>query len=252
MYGTRLRSPRAQAINAEQPQALVVAHGQPSDPLPAEAALSELTARVQAFLTDAKIASATMANPGALEQAMELLPADAPVYPLFMADGWFVKTALAKRLQNNDLRVLAPLGLDDRLPSLAAQAVRGAIESKSWKVAETHILLAAHGSAQGKAAAKSARLFASRLAAILPSTSLSIGFIEEAPFLKDAATGLTPPALCLPFFAMEGEHVRDDIPAALANAGFCGEVLPPFGKYNGVARLIADTLSADLGKRKAA
>lgn len=252
MSGTRSHSRRARAISIEQPKALIVAHGQPSDPLPAEAALAELAARVQACLSGTEITSATMANPGALEQAVDQLPADAPVFPLFMADGWFVKSALAKRLEHHALRVLTPLGLNTGLPALTAQAVLQSIETEGWRMADTQILLAAHGSAQGTAAARSARQFASRLEGILPCAKITIGFIEETPFLSDAATGLKDPAICLPFFAMEGEHVRDDIPEALDKAGFTGPVLPPFGKYEGVARLVAGVLSVHIGERKAA
>ena len=235
-----------------QPEALIVAHGQPSEPLPAEAALADLAARVQDCLPDMKIASATMANPGVLERAMDLLPTNAPLYPLFMAEGWFVKTALAERLEDRALRVLPPLGLDAGLPPLAAQMVSEAIETANWRAADTRVLLAAHGSARGEAAARSARRFADRLTAILPCAGITIGFIEEAPFLNKVAIGLATPAVCLPFFAMEGDHVRDDIPAALAEAGFTGPVLPPFGRYDSIARLIADAMSADLGDRNAA
>jgi sirohydrochlorin ferrochelatase len=35
--------------------------------------------------------------------------------------------------------------------------------------------------------------------------------------------------VCLPFFAAEGGHVSDDIPAALGQAGFTGRILPPVG-----------------------
>lgn len=193
-----------------------------------------------------------MAKPGALEQAIDLLPVDAPVFPLFMADGWFVKSALAKRLEHHALRVLTPLGLNTDLPALAAQAILQSIETADWSPADTQILVAAHGSAQGEAAARSARQFAGKLAEMLSCAGITIGFIEEAPFLSDAATGLKDPALCLPFFAMEGEHVRDDIPEALDEAGFSGAVLPPFSKYNSVARLIANILNIQIGERKAA
>lgn len=252
MSGTRSHSRKAPAINTGHPKALIVSHGQPSDPFPAEAALAALTARIQACLPDTRIGSATMANPGALESALELLPSNAALYPLFMSDGWFVKTALPKRIANRDLRVLPPLGLDTRLPQIAAQEALRAVERNNWSIGDTQLLIAAHGSTQGKAAARSARLFSDRLAKILPSAGITIGFVEEAPFLNKAAADLGNTALCMPFFAMEGEHVRDDIPEALDEAGFRGVVLPPFGQYNGIAKLIAETLSVELAEGKAA
>ncbi len=252
MSGTKLHSRKAPAIDAEQPRALIVAHGQPSDPHPAEAALSDLTARVQARLPDTPIASATMANPGELERAIEQLPKAAAIYPLFMADGWFVKTALAERLQGHAFRVLPPLGLDVRLPDLAAGLARKMIDDAGWRPADTHVLLAAHGSMQGDAAARSARDFAHHLATKLPFAGITIGFLEEAPYLASAAVHMPIRSICLPFFAMRGEHVRDDVPEALSRARFTGPVLPPFCQYDGIARLIADTLHCELSERTAA
>ena len=71
--------------------ALIVAHGQPSDPAPAEAALAALAARVQAHLPARSVGSATLAAPGALETALNRLAPGGAVYPFFMADGIFVR-----------------------------------------------------------------------------------------------------------------------------------------------------------------
>ena len=68
------------------------------------------------------------------------------------------------------------------------------------------------------------------------------GFIEEAPFLVDAARDLGPRALALPFFATEAEHVTDDIPTGLAQTGFAGPCLPPIGLASEVPGLIAAAL----------
>ncbi len=252
MFGTRLRFRKAPATDAEQPRALIVAHGQPSNPAPAEAALARLAARAQAFLPDIPISSATMANPGMLERAINRLPENERVYPFFMVDGWFVKTALPKRLEDFPLHVMSPLGLDPALPDIAAKMAHQAIEQIGWTVRDAHILLAAHGSAHGNAAARSVRLFADHLAARLPRTGITIGFLEEEPFLAGVAAGLQTRSICMPFFAMQGDHVRDDIPSALSNAGFTGPVLPPFSEYDDVARLIADRLHAEMHERCAA
>ena len=56
--------------------------------------------------------------------------------------------------------------------------------------------------------------------------------------------GFGPGAVCLPFFAAQGGHVTQDIPAALAEAGFQGRVLPPLGLDPRVPALIAAAISA--------
>lgn len=237
--------------DAKAPQALIVSHGQPSDPDPAEAALAERAAKVQALLPDTLITSATLAAPGSLEKALAMLPSGAFVYPMFMADGWFVKVALAKRLKGHDLQVLAPFGLDANLPALAAQALLRAVKDADWPTDKTKILLAAHGYAHGNAAADSAYLFAGRLARALAGMEVTVGFIEQEPYLAAVAEPLEQPSLCLPFFAMKGEHVRDDIPEALLKAGFSGPVLPALSQCEGATDLIARTLRTALRERNA-
>ena len=103
--------------------ALIVAHGQPSDPGPAEAEIAALAARVAARLPGWSVRSATLAAEGALAAAVA---GEGPivVYPLFMADGWFTQTHLPARLAAAgaaDARLLAPFGLD---PAVQALTVR--------------------------------------------------------------------------------------------------------------------------------
>ena len=252
MSASKPHTPLTGAAPTAAPQVLIVAHGQPSAAEPAEAALAEVAAEVQSLLPDTPITSATLAAPGALETAIATLAPGAFVYPLFMADGWFVKVALAKRLDGHNLTVLPPFGMDENLPALATLAILRAVDDAGWQAASTHVLLAAHGSARGQAAAQSARLFADRLGQTLTCAGITVGFIEQVPFLADAAAPLDAPALCLPFFAMSGEHVRDDIPQAMQEAGFEGPVLPSLGQSDGAAALIARALRGALNKRNAA
>ena len=213
--------------------------------MPPERALQKLACEINALWPDGQLRAATMAAPGTLEAALEDLPAGAAIYPLFMAKGWFVKSALAKRLEGRDVRVLEPFGLDATLPSLAATAVRAEADRQGWNMADTHILLAAHGSARGNAAAQSAEDFATRLAPDLDGAGVGVqcGFVEQAPFLPDLVPELPSRTICLPFFAMEGDHVRDDVTAGLRDAGFDGPILPALGRMSGVPALIAAALT---------
>ena len=247
MSGTRSHSPKAPAIDA-----LIVAHGQPSDPEPAEAALAALTRRVQAHCPELRLGSATLANGTALEQATATLCESGAVYPLFMSNGWFVKTALRKRLGETPCEVMLPLGLEAELPDIAAEAISQALQEQGLSSKQTHVLLAAHGSARGGAAAKSAFLFARQLAHRLPLASVSPAFVEQAPFVQDMARDIGSPALCLPFFAMDGDHMKQDVRGGLAEAGFDGAVLPALGQLPGIAALIADSLRMQLSDKEAA
>lgn len=217
-------------------QALIVAHGQPSDPLPAAAELDRLARQVAGHLPGWQVVSATLAEPDALARAVQDR-APGAVFPLFMAPGWFTRTAIPARLHQAGAagwRVLPPFGAAQAVQDLALRLVR---ESGADAV-----LLAAHGSFKSPEPARIARALAVRIAA---ETGLraEAAFIDQAPQLA-AVQGFGPGAVCLPFFAMAGGHVLDDIPAALAQAGFAGRLLPALGTDPRVPALIAGLIAA--------
>ena len=81
------------------------------------------------------------------------------------------------------------------------------------------------------------------LASHTPFRRVNVGLIEENPYLSSAVARGTGPAICIPFFALKAGHVDDDVPDALAQAGFTGPVLPAIGEHAAVPRLIADALT---------
>ena len=216
-------------------RALIVAHGQPSDPLPAAAALDRLAAEVRALLPGWQVSGASLAEPGRL--AAEATGEPGVVFPLFMAGGWFTRIHIPDRLRAagaTDWRMLRPLG---EMPALQDLVVDIANESGARR-----FVLAAHGSSKSPEPAAIARRVAGR---ITDETGIpaEARFIDHAPQLG-TATGHGPDSACLPFFAMAGGHVETDIPAALAKAGFRGALLPPIGMDVRVPGLIAAELSA--------
>ena len=78
-------------------RALIVAHGQPSDPLPAAAALDRLALRVAGHLPGWDVRAATLAEAGRLEAQAAGGPG--LVFPLFMAGGWFTGAQIPARLR---------------------------------------------------------------------------------------------------------------------------------------------------------
>jgi sirohydrochlorin ferrochelatase len=215
--------------------ALIVSHGQPSDPGPAEAALAALAARVEAVLPGWRVGSATLAAEGALGRALGGLGAQGVAFPLFMAGGWFTRVHLPGRLAaagGAGWRVLEPLGCEVALHDLALRIL---CEARSGEV-----LLAAHGSGRSIAPAAIAGHVAARIAAEL-GVRAEAAFIDQAPKLS-GVRGFGPGAVCLPFFAAEGEHVSEDLPAALAEAGFPGRILPAIGLHPEIPGLIAAAL----------
>lgn len=220
----------------------IVAHGQPGDPAPLQQAVAALAARVDALLPDLRVSGATLACTDSLSRITDARL----IYPLFMADGWFTRVEMPRRLRAAGVHlaeVTDPLGLDPDLPEIGLDLALAAAADAGLDPAQTALIVAGHGSGRGEAAANACRGFADAVAATGRFAQVVTGFIEQPPWLADAAR-LPGPALCLPFFATAAGHVMQDIPDALARAGMTGPVTPPVGLAPAVPALVARRLSA--------
>ena len=213
--------------------ALIVAHGQPSDPGPAGEALKALALRVQALLPGWEVRAATLAENGAVARGVAGHDKGV-VFPMFMAGGWFTKVQIPKRLAEagalvgpGGWSVLEPFGCDPAVHDLCVTLAREAGGNR--------VILAAHGSFKSAVPSDIARHVAGRIA-VEAGMGTEAGFIDQDPQLSSLPGGA---GVCLPFFAAEGRHVSDDIPAALLKAGFTGHILPPVGLDDRVPGLIA-------------
>ncbi|MFV0292364.1 MAG: CbiX/SirB N-terminal domain-containing protein [Paracoccus sp. (in: a-proteobacteria)] len=221
--------------------AIIVAHGQPSDPDPQQSAIMTLAGRVAAH-TRRQVTGVTLAKPEALAQAVAHAP-DAMVYPMFMANGWFTSAELPRRLRQcggQACPILQPFGTDPTLAGLCIAKIRDAAEDAGWPISGVTLLLIAHGSQRARGSAIGTEAMATELRPYFGRVITA--FIEEAPFLADTAKDLGPRAIALPFFATHAGHTTDDIPDALSASGFSGPCLPPIGLVPEVPALIAAAL----------
>lgn len=218
--------------------AVIVAHGQPGDPGPQQLAIEALAGKVAALGPGLTVAGATLAAPGALAAALR---PGCLVYPMFMAEGWFTGRELPRRLRETGIecRVLRPFGTDPALPDLCILKARQAAQEQHWAPDQATVLLAAHGSQRSQSSYQGNEAMAAKLAPHFKR--VVTGYVEQDPFLADAGKGLEQ-ALCLPFFATRAEHVTDDLPQALASAGFAGPLLDPIGTAPEAPALIAAAL----------
>ncbi len=226
------------------PPVIVVAHGQPSDPVPTAADLAAFAAQVAAHLPGRWVGSATLAEPDALSKAVALAGPGGLVFPMFMAGGWFTRVHLPSKLRaagGTDWRVLEPFGCDPALHDLAVQVVAQALAGQD--PAQAQVLIAAHGSFKTSVPSDIANHLAVKIKSALGLGRVEAAFIDQAPQLAQVQ-GFAPHAICLPFFAAQGHHVTADIPTALATAGFAGRVLPPLGMEARVPALVAKAIKA--------
>ena len=218
--------------------ALLISHGQPSDPAPAEDELARLARQVATRLPGWHIGSATLAAPGALAQAIAKAGPTGRAYPLFMAGGWFTRVQLPARLaqaRGEGWHVLEPMGCDPDIHALAARIIAASMASSA--------LLGAHGSHRSTAPAA----VAAHVAALISQQTgipTAAAFIDQEPRL-DTVAGYGAQSVCLPFFASSGDHVTRDIPDALAKAGFRGHLLPALGLHPDIPGIIAKAIAAD-------
>ncbi|MCZ0960489.1 CbiX/SirB N-terminal domain-containing protein [Paracoccus benzoatiresistens] len=224
-------------------RAVIVSHGQPGDPGPQQQAIEALAARVAAEGPGCPVAGATLAMPGALAAVAD---DDSLIYPMFMAEGWFTRTELPRRLAGagaGKARVLRPFGTDPALPGLIVAQAHAAAAAEGWAPQDSTLLLSAHGSQRSQASFTITTALAESIAPHF--ARVVTGFVEQEPFITDAAQGLTR-AVSLPFFALRAEHVLDDLPEALDQAGFTGPRLDPIGLAPEVPALIAASIRAAL------
>lgn len=221
---------------------ILVAHGAPSDPDTPDAWLGALARAVMRHAPGLTVRGATLAKPGSFETAFEGLTAPA-IYPFFMAEGWFTRRELPRRLAalGSEAPILPPFGVDPDLPGLIASTATEAAKSAGIEPKSADLLLVAHGSKRAHRSKNSAYEIASKLRRLTPFWRVRVGLIEEPPFLGDIARQ-SDRGLCLPFFALRAGHVMQDIPAALSDAGFRGPVLPPVGEQPEIPELIARAL----------
>jgi sirohydrochlorin ferrochelatase len=228
------------------PTTIIVAHGSPSDPPRQEAAMAAFARAVGRHLPGRRIASATLADPAALPGALAAAGGRARVYPMFMSDGWFVSNLLPRRLADagaGATEVLPPFGLEPGLPAFCAARLARTAQAEGLEPAAATLVVAAHGSPSDPRAGAAARAAAEGIAARMRFAEVRVCFVDQPPFLAEGLS-VRGPAICLPFFATAAGHVEQDLPEAVAAAGFAGTVLEPVGRSPRTPAFVARSLAA--------
>lgn len=158
-------------------------------------------------------------SPSAAEALAELQAPTVRIVPFFMESGWFTQTAVPRALgldrdvtvhDGQTLRYAAPVGTHPMMAALIEQRVRRRAGSVPALVG------VGHGSARlpGRVTALHHHVAALRERGAFKVATAA--FLEEPPFAADAMAGLRDmPLAVLGFFAGEGGHVRDDLPALI-------------------------------------
>lgn len=140
------------------------------------------------------------------------------VYPVFLADGYFTRTALPRllveagpRQQGVSIKVLPPLGLDPALAELVAVKAASAAQASGFGVEQTALVLLGHGSSKSAAFRTATEGLAERARDRGPIHDVRIAFLEEPPSLIEAASDIRGPLVIVGLFAGDGLHGAEDV-----------------------------------------
>jgi sirohydrochlorin ferrochelatase len=227
--------------------AVLVAHGDRGGPAP-NAALAAQAASVRQ-LTGAPVSVGLLKGEPTIEQGLAKAVATGAariaVYPLFMADGYFVQKVrerIAAAGVAPEPTLLPPLGLDPGLPDVLVEEALGAAVREGIAPPTSRLLIVGHGSKLGPASATATRRAAARAALARRFASVTTAFLEEEPFLEDALRASTGPTLVSGFFFGDGMHAGEDVPEAIAETGADAVYAGSIGNSHAVAPLIAAAL----------
>jgi sirohydrochlorin ferrochelatase len=229
--------------------AVLVAHGDRGGPS-RNAALEAQAAAVRTLTGLDFVTTGVLKGDRTIEHALSAAAATGAsriaVYPLFMADGYFVQKVRERMLSvglTPDPTLLAPLGLDPGLPHILVQEAIATANANVIDPASARLLVVGHGSKLGPASASATRKAAARAAIARRFASVATAFLEEEPFLEDVlrATAATPTVIA-GFFFGDGMHAGEDVPEAIAEARANAHYTGAIGNSPAVAPLIAAAL----------
>lgn len=232
--------------------AVLVAHGDRGGASP-NAALRAQVEAVRALTGLATVTAGVLKGDPTLEAALAEAAASGAVriavYPLFMADGYFmrkVRERVADVAIAPEPSILAPLGLDPALPDILVEEAVAMAPRRGLEPLQSRLLIVGHGSKLGPASANATRKAAARAAITRRFASVTTAFLEEEPFLDDVLAASPAPTVVAGFFFGDGMHAGEDVPDAIAETGANAIYTGAIGNSPAIAPLIAAALTASL------
>lgn len=168
------------------------------------------------------------------------------IFPFFMSGGYFTGNVLPGRIAAANMpgpcRLLAPLGLDPRLPGLMLEKALTAAKAAGHHPAATTLLIVGHGSKLGPASAVATERIAGAVRQTGTFARVAIALLEEPPLLETALAEATGPLVVSGFFSGDGLHAGEDVPEAIRASGRDAVYAGPVGSLPAVADLIRDAV----------
>lgn len=139
------------------------------------------------------------------------------VVPFFMEDGYFSRVAVPRALLGRSAAICPPVGIHDGMAGLIERQALAACEDWGIRPRTAAVLVVGHGSSSAPGRALALHRHTARVAATGLFARTGAACLEEPPFVTDMLRGLRAhPVVVIGFFANQGGHVRDDVPALIA------------------------------------
>jgi sirohydrochlorin cobaltochelatase len=212
-----VEAPRSVAVTESKDAILLIAHGSARYPLAARPAEAQL-ARLTAANPTRSVALGLLNGTPSVAQALAALQAPRiRAVPFFMEDGWFTRVAVPSTLAGDARVVLCPpIGVHQGMARLIIDSLHRGCAERGLDPTGTAVLIVGHGSARAPGRALALHRHTEVVAASGAFAIVSAACLEEPPSPPDALSALRQwPVAVTGFFAGEGGHVRDDLPAAL-------------------------------------
>ena len=184
------------------------------------------------------------------------------VYPLFASSGYFTRDRLVQLLddanhQSREIQVVPPFGLDPGLPDLVVAFAGQAARSRAIAPRACTVICLAHGSRRNSASREATEQIAREVESKGEFREVRSAFLEERPFLGEAAASVSGPAIVVGLFSGKGMHGARDAPRLTAELGrdsfsFAGVIGNAPGVEDLVARSIGEALLRDIRRRNLA
>ncbi len=144
------------------------------------------------------------------------------VVPVFAGKGYYTDTLIPREIgltgqvtERDGRRFLytAPAGTHPRIPGLLACRAEGVANAAGMAVADSALLLIAHGSARPGGAGDTPRAIAAAIAAMNRFAEVALVFLEQEPHAASWAGRMTRrDVVALPLLVAQGMHASRDIP----------------------------------------
>jgi sirohydrochlorin cobaltochelatase len=211
---------------------LLIGHGSARYP-DAGTALHRHAGALRAMGRFSQVEVALLHGGPSVQRALALIDAGTiRVVPFFMEDGYFSRVAIPRALgisvaatddslpvESGSPRFMLcpPIGVHDGLAGLIERHALAACETSQISSRAAAVVVVGHGSSSSPGRALALHRHTSRVAATELFARVEAACLEEPPLVADTLRALRAhPVVAVGFFANDGSHMLDDVPALIA------------------------------------